>query len=286
MKCIQEIHFQLVSTIKITFATILVGLLGVTGGIFGTVMLLWLLPYWLGWSESTLKSDASIGVIFGASVSLISGLVVIIVARSNIEYQKNRERLENDRNRSYALSDLPLALNELVLICESISHKILGIDSTTDENSFELSSISNNAIQAAIKHSEFEDREEFRKILYYYRIVKLHFSKCMKERENEQKRLGILASGYKLTENEIDLIKLTLSFQAISWCYIKPAIQGKIKFNKEEVQEKYIEYSKDINKIAPITKMREIEFNYDFQREDVDAGFLDAKYLEKNLGKY
>ena len=114
----------------------------------------------------------------------------------------------------------------------------------------------------------------------------MRFSECMKDREEETRKLGVMYVGWTLSENEIDLIKLVLSFQAISWCYIKPAIQGKIKFNKEEVQEKYIEYSKDINKIAPITKIREIEFNYDFQREDVDAGFLDPKYLTKNLGKY
>ena len=139
MSCLREINFQIVSTIKITLTTILVGFLGVVGGTIGIIILVWFLPYWFGWSEFTLKSDAYIGIIFGASVSLISGLVVIIVARSNIEYQKNRERQENNRRRSHAISDLPLALNELVLICKSINQKILGTDSVIDENLYSAS---------------------------------------------------------------------------------------------------------------------------------------------------
>lgn len=283
MKCLKGLFSGLTYVAKAVLATTILGFFGIAGGILGAYLLLWLLPIWSGWSVWSSNSDAIVGAVFGATASLVSGFVVVVVAYVNIEYQRNKENQKNSEIRSRALSDLPLALHELALLCKSLEKKIAGFDNSNDENRYTLSSISLDAIQMAIEHSKSEDREEFRKILYYYKITKLHFNDCMTKRERRQKN-NAEHFEWKHDGDEVDLIRLVLSFRAIVECYIKPAIQGKIKFRRENAQKRYKEYTEDFNEGS--LKQGTIEFSYDFDNVNCDIGFLNPTYLEKNLGKF
>lgn len=266
---------------KIAIGAIASGIVGVIAGIIGALILVWLLCWWLGWTIGAPDMGALDLQIIGAAASLASGFIVIIVAYKTIESHKAIANRADELRKANAISDIPLAMQDLINVCSGCEVIIKGYNQFIHDRMPPLNDLSLAAIHLIIEHTQGKCRDELRKILFYYECIKIQFLRCANERSNMAKsQPDNIETEYSSEQQK--LIKMVISLRSIAEAYGDFAKNERNDFCIKIAQDKYKDYTKEFNKF-PFKK--DIDFDYDYDNDDIDTGFLNPRYIENNIGK-
>lgn len=234
---------------------------------------------WLRWLPAWPEEPAmSTVAITGALASLISGFVVTVVAYLSFEHQRSMANREHEQKKENAISDIPYAMYELISICNVYKLRIRGYNNSRYNDDISLSDLSLAAIQLSVENTYGRDRNDLRKILVYYKIIKTKFEECEDEKSQIVNNNGFhIQTAY--TDKQKSFIKLVISLISIAESHIDSTMKGSVGFCRNLAQRKYRKYTREFN--YEFTFKGSIDFDYDYSNDNVDTGFLNPRYLEK-----
>ena len=233
----------------------------------------------LGWLPAWPEEQAmSTAAVTGALASLISGFVVTVVAYLSFEHQRSMANREHKQKKENAISDIPYAMHELISICNLYKLRISGYNNNRYDDDISMSDLSLAAIQLSVENTHGRDRNDLRKILVYYKIIKTKFEECEDEKEQiVNNNEFYIQNDY--TDKQKSFIKLIISLISIAESHIDSTAKGSIGFCRNLAQRKYKKYTREFN--DEFILRRYIDFDYDYNNDNVDTGFLNPRYLEK-----